>query len=70
MKQHRFDGVSFVAGIVITAIGALFLLAEVPTDIFDSFEDVSDWIWPVVAVAVGIAILVPALARSRREPEG
>lgn len=69
MKTHKFDGVSFVSGIVITAIGLLFLIPSAPTEIFDNLGDIGAWIWPVVFVSIGVAVLIPALARSRQEPE-
>lgn len=69
MKKHKFDGVSFISGIVITAIGLLFLIPSAPTEIFDNLGDIGGWIWPVVLVSIGVAVLVPAITRARQEPE-
>ncbi len=69
MNTHKFDGVSFVAGIVIAAIGLWFLIPGTPIEIFESIGDVASWIWPAVLVAVGVAVLIPALARTRQEPK-
>ncbi len=69
MKTHKFDGVSFVSGIVITAIGLIFLIPSAPTEIFDNLGNIGSWIWPVVFVSIGVAVLVPALTRARQEPE-
>ena len=69
MKRHEFDGVSFVAGILLAAVGLWFLVPGTPIEIFENIGDIASWIWPVVLVAVGIAILAPALARTRRDPD-
>lgn len=69
MNSHKFDAVSFVAGIVIAAIGLWFLIPGTPIEIFDNLGDVASWIWPAILVLIGVAVLVPALVRTRREPE-
>lgn len=69
MSTHKFDGVSFVAGIVLAAIGLWFLIPGTPIEIFENIRDVASWIWPAVFVVVGIAVLIPALARTRQEPD-
>ena len=69
MRTHRFDGVSFVSGIVITAIGLLFLIPNAPTEVFENLGNIGGWIWPLLFVSVGIAVLVPALSRARNESD-
>ena len=69
MNTHKFDSVSFVSGVVLAAIGIFFLIPGTPLEIFDSIGEIGSWIWPAILVVVGVAILVPALARSRQEPE-
>lgn len=59
MKTHRFDALSFAAGLVITAIGLAFLLIPDVEDVFDFVTDAGAWFWPVVLIAVGLAILIP-----------
>lgn len=63
MKTHKFDSLSFLAGLVITAIGLAFLLLPEVGDIIDLFTDAGSWFWPVVFVAVGIAVLAPLATR-------
>lgn len=69
MQRHEFDGVSFVAGILFAAIGIWFLIPGAPTQIFDNLGEVAGWIWPAALVAIGIAVLVPALTKTRRDPD-
>lgn len=71
MKTHRFDGVSFFSGLIITAIGLVFLLANEPGDIIDAVGRLGNWFWPLVLLIIGIAVLVPALApkKDSDEPE-
>jgi hypothetical protein len=63
MKRHAFDGLSFFAGLVITAIGLAFLLVPDVFDLVDLFTDAGSWFWAAVLIAVGIAIIAPAVAR-------
>ena len=60
MKTHRADGVSFFSGLVITAIGVLYLLPT-PSDIIDAIGSLGTWFWPVLFVAIGLAVLLPLL---------
>jgi hypothetical protein len=69
MKTHRFDGVSFFSGLIITAIGLVFLIAPEPGDIFDVLGGLGSWFWPVLLLAIGIAVLVPALVPSRDDDQ-
>lgn len=69
MKTHSFDGVSFFSGLIITAIGLVFLIAPEPGDIFDVFDGFGGWFWPVLLLVIGIAVLVPALVPSRDDDQ-
>lgn len=71
MKMHKFDSLSFLAGLVITLIGLAFLLLPEIGDIVDVLTDAGAWFWPVVFIATGIAILAPLASRAGRngEPE-
>lgn len=64
MKIHRFDALSFIAGLFITAIGLAFLLLPEVDDIIDFVTDAGSWFWPAVFIAVGVAVLAPLAARS------
>jgi hypothetical protein len=67
MKLHRFDPLSFIAGLLATAIGLAFLIPEDPTDIVSLLDDFGAWFWPVLLVVVGIAIIIPAVAGGKDE---
>ncbi len=69
MKTHRFDPLSFVMGLIVTAIGLTFLIPYDPIDIVDLVSDVGAWFWPVVLLAIGVAILVPALTPRREDDD-
>ena len=66
MQRHSFDLVSFIFGVIFTGLGITFLSTEVP-----ALEVNSAWIWPVVLLVIGGAVLATALtgARSRRSVE-
>lgn len=70
MKVHSFDVLSFLAGLVITAIGLAFLLLPDVGDIIDVFTDGSSWIWPIVFITIGVAVLIPLTARSGEKVDG
>lgn len=63
MKTHKFDGLSFLAGLVITIIGLAFLLLPDLGDIIDALTDAGTWFWPVLFLGIGVAILVPVVTR-------
>jgi hypothetical protein len=70
MKTHKFDGISFFTGLVFAAIGLLYLVPRDVSDIVDFFVDAGSWFWPALFLAVGAAILIPALrTRSTDETE-
>jgi hypothetical protein len=61
MKSHRFDPISFFSGVIIIAIGLIFLLPVGPVEIAATFSNLSVWLWPIVFIAVGLAVLIPGL---------
>jgi F0F1-type ATP synthase assembly protein I len=63
MKTHRFDPISFLAGLAIAGIGLTFLLLPELGSIIDFFTDAGAWFWPIVFLAIGFAILVPVVTR-------
>lgn len=69
MKTHKFDPISFLAGMVIAAIGITFLLLPELGNIIDFFTDAGAWFWPIVLLAIGFAILMPVLT-SGTGPDG
>ena len=66
MKTHRFDGLSFLAGIFMTGTGLAFLLLSDLNDVINIFTDAGSWFWPVVFIAIGVAILAPLASRRAR----
>lgn len=69
MKMHKFDSLSFLAGLVITLIGLAFLLMPGVGDIVDVLTEAGAWFWPVVFIAAGIAILAPLASRTGDDGE-
>lgn len=68
MKVHKFDSLSFLAGLVITSIGLTFLLLPEISDIVDVLTNAGTWFWPVLFIAIGIAVMAPMISgRSQRE---
>jgi hypothetical protein len=71
MKPHRFDPFSFVAGLALTAFGAMLLWGDLDmTDMRPSRL----WPWPVLALGLmftlyGARRLVESLRPPRAEPE-
>lgn len=63
MKSHRFDPLSFSFGVIYTLIGLLFLIPATPVELVPFITESTQWVWPLVVVGLGIAILVP-LVRS------
>lgn len=61
MKTHRFDGVSFVSGLIITALGLLYLIPVEPVGIWDAVSKIGSWFWPVLLIVIGLSIVVPVV---------
>lgn len=66
MQLHRFDIVSFIFGVVFTGLGVTFLSTEIT-----GLGANSEWIWPIVLLVIGAAVLASALmgVRSRATAE-
>lgn len=71
MKLHTFDPLSFIFGVLIAAIGLVFLLMPEAGDIIDVVTDFGSWFWPTVFIAIGLGILAPLVGRKGdgEEPE-
>jgi hypothetical protein len=52
MRRHRFDPISFFFGLVFTALAVWVLFAD-DLDIFSV-----RWLWPLVLIVGGVALLV------------
>ena len=57
MTRHSFDPISFVTGLVFAGLGVAFMIGNVTLPQFD-------WLWPLIAVALGVAIFA-----STRRPD-
>lgn len=70
MKSHRFDAISFISGLVVALVGLVFLVPQTPVDLIDAVTSLGAWFWPVLLLAVGLAVLVPVFAtRSSAEDD-
>ena len=70
MKTHRFDAVSFIAGLIFTALGLLFLIPQTPEQLVDVVLNSGAWFWPILLVVIGLAVIIPALLpKQEDEPE-
>lgn len=65
MKTHRFDGISFFAGLVLMILGIVFLVPYRPTDLVDIFGELGGWMLALFLLAVGLVVLTPAIAGLR-----
>jgi type II secretory pathway component PulF len=69
MKSHKFDAISFISGVVATALGLAFLIPQTPVGLIDMITSLGAWFWPVVLIVVGIAILVPVFVSRDSQEE-
>lgn len=70
MKTHRFDPISFVTGLVITLLGLAFLIPQTPVDVVDVLTDLGGWFWPVLLLAIGVAVLLPVVLPKNTPTQG
>ncbi len=59
MERHEFDGVSFFFGLIFMTLASWVLVTDGRLDFVDA-----RWIWPVLLVVGGIALLIPAFRRT------
>ncbi len=67
MKPHRFDAVSFISGCLLVAVGLVFLIPFDVSSLIDALVSAVSWAGPVIALAVGLALILSAL-RPDRDP--
>jgi hypothetical protein len=58
-----FNRTSLAAGLVFLVLGVIFLL-----EALDVFDLRGAYVWPVVLIVIGAAVLVSGLRASRRPP--
>ncbi len=61
MKTHRFDAVSFIAGLAFAVLGLVFLVPDTPQELIDALLNSGAWFWPIALLVVGLAVIVPVL---------
>jgi H+/Cl- antiporter ClcA len=61
MKTHRFDAVSFIAGLAFAILGLVFLVPDTPQEVIDVLLNSGAWFWPIALLVVGLAVIIPAL---------
>jgi hypothetical protein len=59
MQRHRFDAISFFFGLLFSAIATYVLVVD-DLDVFDA-----QWVWPVILIMGGVAVLASMLGRTR-----
>ncbi|HEY6629694.1 MAG TPA: hypothetical protein VI193_11980 [Acidimicrobiia bacterium] len=67
MKTHRFDAVSFIAGLAFAILGLVFLVPDTPQELIDALVNSGGWFWPVALLIVGLAVIVPVLLPKKEE---
>ncbi len=63
MRRHELDPISLVFGFAVTGLGLLFLVGR--ADVAYRLR----WVWPVLLLAVGLAILLDLRLRASRPDE-
>jgi len=63
MRRHELDPISLVFGFAVTGLGLLFLAGR--ADLAYRLR----WVWPVLLLAVGLAILLDLRVRASRPDE-
>lgn len=59
-----YNRAALVAGLIFVVLGVVFLLEQL-----DVFELRAAYVWPLVLIAVGVAVLLGGLASLRRDQE-
>ena len=65
MASSGSNRTALVAGVVLAALGVVFLL-----EALDVFTLRASYVWPVVLIVIGLAVLWSGLSASRREDRG
>jgi hypothetical protein len=63
MRRHELDPISLVFGFAVTGLGLLFLVGR--ADVAYRLR----WVWPVLLLAIGLAILLDLRVRASRPDE-
>ncbi len=60
MQPHELDVTSLIAGVLFTGLAASFL-----ADGLELWNLRLEWVWPILLIGLGLALLVPGRSRSR-----
>ena len=69
MKTHDFDPISFIAGLVVTVIGLVFLLPGDTGDLISAISQVGSWAWPAILIGLGVAVIAPSIWQRKSDQE-
>lgn len=61
-RRHRLDPTALLAGLAFVAVGVAFLAFDL-----DSLGDQARVLWPLLLLALGVALLLGGWQRARRE---
>lgn len=65
MERHNFDVLSFSMGVVYALVGILFLIPATAFDLVPVLTVSLRWVWPLVILGIGAAIVIPVLRHGR-----
>lgn len=68
MYKHRFDPISFVFGLAFIALALMFTLPTDPWDLLFGGINLG-WLWPLVIIAAGAALLAPVMRNDQETPD-
>jgi hypothetical protein len=69
MKRHPLDPWSLIGGVILTGLGLLFLVPVEPLDFTNGLRNVFGWGLPALVVLIGLALIAPAVRKSREQSE-
>lgn len=61
MRRHGFDAVSFLAGVLLIALGLIFFLPTSVSHLVTVILDLSRWALPALALLVGGVVVATTL---------
>lgn len=70
MRPHRFDPISFLSGVLFTAVGLLFLLPLSISYLVTMVLDLARWVLPALALLAGGVVVATTLVHRSGAGEG
>ena len=62
MKRHELDPISLVFGLLFLGVGLWIAVGQFSLESLDN-----SWVWPAIAIAAGLILVLPAAVRLRAE---